>query len=229
MAKRRRQPGGTGRTKRLRKKLIKWLWSQQEPLPNGRYLYHGTSDVYRLPILKNGLRPRNNRPSIWADQPSHSQMVYLTDSYPHVFGTQGGNRITVAFEIDAMQLDPRRLLPDEDYLVQKGLVGPDGHETAHSLARRRIREFRELWRGSLRELGTCCYEGRIRPSSFVRATLLDRADNFPLANQLASHEVGIEEHLANGANFRIINRWMMGRCGIRGDPFQRSGITVVEF
>src|SRR5262245_39900909 len=117
MSRQRKPPGGAGRTRRLRKKLFRWLWLQEPELPAGILAYHGTSEQHGNRILKKGIRPRGNKPSEWKGQASHPEMAYLTDSYPHFFGTQTGGQITVAFEIDLAQLDPRRFFPDEDYLV----------------------------------------------------------------------------------------------------------------
>lgn len=223
-----RNPGGGGRTCRLRRKLIRWLWSIQPGLPNGHLIYHGTSDVHAQSILAKGLRPRGNKPSEWQGQESHPEMVYLTDSYPHVFGTQTGQQITAAFEIDASQLDPRRFFPDEDFLVQKHLVEPSAEETAHDVAKSRIREFKERWRDSLRELGTCCYNGRIPTVAFLGLTFFDRSQNFQLATFIASHHVGLEEHSDEGKPYFIVNKWMFGHCGIKGDLFSREGLSRLD-
>lgn len=228
MARKRKPPGGAGRTKRLRKKLLKWLWSQQPGLPSGLFLYHGTSDLKYPLISESGLRPRGNRPSEWTGQASHPEMVYITDSYPHVFGVQTGRPITAAFEIDVRQLDPRRLYPDEDYLVQKHLVAEAEGMTLHDVAKSKLRQFQGLWRDSLGELGTCCYHGRIPPSAFLAITVFNRAANFDLATFIASHTVGIEDHSANGTKYRIVNKWIFARCGIKGDPFSREGITHIK-
>lgn len=225
MPRRRKPPGGAGRTKRLRKKLFKYLWSHHPSLPSGKYIYHGTSDAKSPAVRKNGLRPRGNNPSEWELLESHPQMVYLTDSYPHVFGTQTGSSVTVAFEIDITQLDPRRLYPDEDFLVQKNLVAAVAGRSIHDVAKAKVKAFQSRWIDSLLELGTCCYSGRVPPYAFVALTSLSREHNMPLATLMASHEVGIEEHAAVGKNYRIVNKWLFGRCGIRGDIYTRHGVS----
>ena len=155
-------------------------------------------------------------------------MVYFSDSYPHVFGIQGGGAVTVAFEFDVTQLDPNRFYPDEDYLVQKHLVVPVDGQTAHQAARKQMSEFRHLWRDSLTELGTCCYRGRIPRTAFTRMTVFDRSQNVHLALFFAGHEVGIEDHAATGKQFRIINKWLFGRCGVKNNPYSSDGVQVVD-
>jgi hypothetical protein len=112
--------------------------------------------------------------------------------------------------------------------VQKQLVAPVEGMTLHDVAKSRLRQFQSLWRDSIRELGTCCYNGRIPPSAFSSLTVFDRSANFDLAMFIASHEVGLEDHTDEGAKYRIVNKWMFGRCGLKGDPFSREGITLTQ-
>ena len=141
MARKRKPPGGAGRTKRLRKKLLKWLWSQQPGLPNGLFMYHGTSDLKYPLISESGLRPRGNRPSEWTGQASHHEMVYITDSYPHVFGVQTGRPITAAFEIDGRKIAHRSLSSEEDYLAQKYIVAEDEGMQLPDVYKSQLRQF----------------------------------------------------------------------------------------
>lgn len=235
MGKSRRPPGGAGRTKRMRKKRRKWLASFG--VHPGMFLYHGSSAAHLESVRKQGLVPRGAKPSQWEDEPSRPDMVYLTDSYPHFFGTMGGNQMTVAYEIDLNTLDPRRLLPDEDYIAQKGLVSESPGESIMTAARRRLEDFSGLWRSSLLELGTCCYHGKIPASAIKRCCQFNRPMNGKLALRWVAHAIGLDEHTQMGDLYKNLNLWMFAdfeklpqawQPAPDDDPDARAGITVLN-
>jgi len=219
----------------MRKKRRKWLESfGVEP---GMILFHGSSAAHLASVRKQGLIPRGAKPSNWADEPSRPDTIYLTDSYPHFFGTKVGNPVTIAYEIDLCLLDPRRLLPDEDYIAQKGLVSKSAGETIMATARRRLEEFPGEWRNSLIELGTCCYRGKIPTSAIKRCCQFNRAMNGKVAIHWVMHEVSLEEHSKKGKYFAMLNAWMFAdyetlpvawHPAPGDDPNVRAGITVLN-
>ncbi len=68
-------------------------------------LYHGTSKKHLFRILQDGITPRSmNGISNWKKAPSHSGMVYLTDTYPAWFSIKAlseHERVGALIEIDA--------------------------------------------------------------------------------------------------------------------------------
>jgi hypothetical protein len=219
----------------MRKKRRKWL--ETLGVHTGMVIYHGSSAAHLESVRKQGLVPRGARPSNWADEPSRPDAIYLTDSYPHFFGTMGGNLVTIAYEIDVCLLDPRRLLPDEDFVAQKGLVSESHGESIMAAARRRLEEFSREWRNSLIELGTCCYRGKIPASAIKRCCQFNRAMNGRMAIQWVMHQIGLEEHSKRGEYYAMLNAWMFAdydklpvewHPAPGDDPNARAGITVLS-
>ena len=56
-------------------------------------LAHGTTERHLEAILRGGLRPRKNRPSLWTEHPSVAANVYLTTAYAST--SPGSRRRTV--------------------------------------------------------------------------------------------------------------------------------------
>lgn len=217
----------------MRKKRRKWLESLG--IYPGMVVYHGSSAAHLESVRTQGLVPRGAKPSQWEDEPSRPDMIYLTDSYPHFFGTKGGNLLTVAYEIDLSLLDPYRLFPDEDYLAQKGLVAESPGESVMATARRMVDAFFNEWRNSLTELGTCCYRGRIPASAIRRCCRFDRTLNGKLALRWVAHSIGLQEHSEAGLFYKTLNTWMFAdyeklpvewQPAPDDDPTARDGITV---
>jgi hypothetical protein len=233
MSRGKRTPGGAGRTKRLRKKRQKWL--ESEGIVSGMVLFHGSSAAHLASVRAHGLLPRGAKPSQWEDEPSRPDMIYLTDSYPHFFGTKGGGHTTIAYEIDMASLNPRLLFPDEDYLAQKGLVHESPDESVMAAARRRIDEFPDHWQKSLRELGTCCYRGKIPATAIRRCCQFERPMNGNIALKWVAHEIGLQEHANMGELYRKLTLWMFAdfdklpqewQPAPDDDPAARNGISV---
>jgi hypothetical protein len=134
-------------------------------------LYHGTSDLVLDQILKNGLKPRGRKRSLWKEHPSASDRVYLTKAYAvyfacHAKHTMGGNGLIL--EVD---VDPQNLVADEDALAQADRFNaPLGGS---------IKEKTKFWRKeapfyphlaefSLRVLGNAAHMGVIPPSQIKK-------------------------------------------------------------
>jgi len=83
-------------------------------------LYHGTSAEHLSAILKNGVRPRGIKPSVWPEYESRPDCVYLTSAYGFYFAMAAyeSGKKSVVFEIDTEALDKSLILPDEDFIAQ---------------------------------------------------------------------------------------------------------------
>jgi hypothetical protein len=82
-------------------------------------LYHGTTTTVLDTILREGIKPRGDKPSLWPDLPSRPDCAYMTDGYAFFFAVAiDEDAKKVVLEIDTDRLDQRLLLPDEDFVVQ---------------------------------------------------------------------------------------------------------------
>ena len=229
-----RSPGGSCRTRRMKKKRMHWLG--KNGIHNGMKLYHGTT-FDDLVIIKNeGLMPRGERPSRWEGlEESHSEMVYLTEAHPYFFGAQGGHPITVAVEVDVSKLDPRRLHADEDFIVQMGLISANPGETLHTSARNAMLSYQSFWRASLSGLGTCAYHGRIPATAITRFCIFERSINLRLAMRWTIKDFDVHTYRAVREGLVLGNKLMFGDIGelpedwvenLRENPEAMQGVTA---
>tara|TARA_R100001163_G_scaffold1919_1_gene3042 strand:- start:1 stop:609 length:609 start_codon:yes stop_codon:yes gene_type:complete len=151
------------------------------------FLYHGTSSKNLEEILDKGISPRYKRESVWKENPSRDDMVYLTNAYaPHFaqcsvdYEEEKLERNTeheaVVFKV---KVDVNNLYPDEDFLEQI-----TRHDEAWKDTLNLSMEFRTLWfkdnlldykdnyQNSLKALGNCCHKGIIKPKDIVKYTVL---------------------------------------------------------
>lgn len=141
-------------------------------------LYHGTTNHFHSQVLRHGLKPRSKRSSNWKKNPSRSDMVYLTTTYPFYFATMSRDeKIGVVYEIDTRHLDEDKLHPDEDFIThlankrrEKPLTEAQNRHVCKTLD-----VFQDMWRKSLMMLGNCAYQGRIPPKAITRYCLFDSA------------------------------------------------------
>lgn len=148
-------------------------------------LYHGTSIRHLDGILEDGIKPRgltNN--SNWGHcAPSHSNMVYLTDTWAAHYAKSASDRDPYKFvviEVDTDKLDAKNLYPDEDYLCdflhESGADGLGKHwewEIAIKSACEKVRDYQYLWSESIEKFGTLAHYGIIPPSAFTRYSVFD--------------------------------------------------------
>lgn len=147
-------------------------------------LAHGTS-ASRLPsILRDGIRPRGQTPSLWDACPSHPYRVYLSDAYAFYFAHHAVDDADENAVIIEVEVPWSSLWPDEDCLGQM----TDGTQGwAHDLRERTLQllaetetwgaEQREHYaRLSLQHIGNVSHQGTIPPSSIRRIAEVPRAD-----------------------------------------------------
>ena len=81
-------------------------------------LYHGTTSRHLDSIREHGLLPRyDERPTRWAENPSATDRVYLTNAYAVWFAwtaAEAGEKGVVV----AVDVEEEDLVADEDYLAQ---------------------------------------------------------------------------------------------------------------
>ena len=145
-------------------------------------LYHGTSTKYLDDILKQGIKPRYDKESIWEDNPSRPDMVYLSSAYAVYFSQVASNRLggkPVVFEV---KVDTKRLYPDEDFLEQITRVDPEwkdtlslGMEERTAWFKNNMLEYKISYSDSLGALGNACHKGIIKPKNIIRYSILDES------------------------------------------------------
>lgn len=172
-------------------------------------LYHGTT-VDRLDsILKHGLLPRAQQvhgESVWPDNPSKAEFVYLTLAHALYYAlaarnTREGLPAPVLLEIDGAALRESHLAPDEDALIQ----GCGDVEAMRSLARRiDLEQERGLWQMSLDTLGNIAHKGSVPVGAIRRYVTVDY-DRAPSVCHLAADaSIGAESYQFCGAHHRSL-------------------------
>ena len=145
-------------------------------------LCHGTSAKHLKRIRKEGLRPRGVKSSEWADCPSHPKRVYLTDAYAMYFAvnaTKDGDDLLIV----EVEVDERRLYPDEYYLAQAEQL--NGNKIKLMERTKEIRDILEyetrseldrLYKASLEFLGTVSHYRTIKPSQIRRVAIIPASE-----------------------------------------------------
>jgi len=158
-------------------------------------LYHGTSEKAAEAILRQGLRPRGQKPSGWS-APSHREAVYLTEAYALHFAAaatdRDGGRLALV-EVDVSLLDASNLHADEDALalawgLGKVDAGPANEMIAEMSVGERAAWFAERlpewsrdgadWRWSMSVIGNCTHIGDVPSEAVSRIVFLDRDDHW---------------------------------------------------
>ncbi len=143
-------------------------------------LAHGTSATNLEAILRDGLVPRGDHPSLWDACPSAPDRVYLSDAYAFYFAqhSAGADEAEDLLVVE-VEVPMESLLPDEDFLGH--ITGPP-HELARSLPDLRERTLAlrdwileeptdvqlDLTEGSLRYMGCAAHLGPIAPPCIRR-------------------------------------------------------------
>jgi hypothetical protein len=176
-------------------------------------LFHGTTTAFLASIQRHGLRPRKTEASNWKQNPSRSDMVYLTTAYPFYFATMSRDeKVVVVFEIDAKKLDKDRLYPDEDYVTHVAQVrhGKPLAEEQKRHACDNLDLFRGMWRKSLAFLGNCAYRGTIPPKVITRYCLFDSAARPDLAFHCMDASINPLNYQFQGRQFAQVVGWFFG-------------------
>ena len=189
-------------------------------------VYHGTTESHALRAIEEGLKPpRDTQLSNW-DCAANPDAVYLSTTYPIYFATvamdrlkkagQGHERIAV-LEIETDMLDSSLLVPDEDLLEQSGR-NRDHLDPGLSMEERtewyrdNIERWAhsDLWRESLKYMGTCGYLDGISPEAITRVAYVDilADDHKALLMNTYDVTVTIENHsVMAGSNAAFVN-WL---------------------
>ena len=176
-------------------------------------LYHGTSVAFVAQTQRYGIRPRKDRASNWKEAPSHPDMVYLTTTYPFYYATMSRDeKVGVVFEIDASQLDQKRLHPDEDYLYHV-LYKRDGKEPTKVQHQRLCADldmFQHMWLKSLAMLGNCAYRGTVPRRAITRYCLFNTALRPDLAFYCMDASINFANYEWQGEAFQNLVEWFFG-------------------
>lgn len=177
-------------------------------------IYHGTTSRHLESVLKDGLKPRGDTPSIW-DAASNPDLVYLTKVYAMHFAgnaamqSESGDAMLIELDSDLFP-DQHELLADEDAIagaMMKGAIPKpafadyDSRTEPHDLARRIANDL-EKWSyegadadWSLRVIGNCTYKGVIPPEAITRIVTYDAETNW---------WIGFHDPVISIANFRFV-------------------------
>ena len=175
-------------------------------------LYHGCSAKDMPSIMTNGVCPRWDKLSNWKKNPSRPDAVYLTVAYPFYFALCHEGLAGVV-EIDARGLDPKRFLPDEDYLTN-ALAMHDGRELdlyRQEDIRAMLHTYGDHWRESIRFQGNCCYRGAISPDYITRYCIFDPKVRPALAEEISDDPcINLANYSIKGTSYRQLVAWMFG-------------------
>lgn len=213
-------------------------------------LYHGTSAAALPDILQHGIQPRRMRmrtPGNWGHSvPSSPKHVYLTSHHGIHFGKAAarGSADVVVLQVSGLQLNPFKLMPDEDFLEQvsrtqvidKGLAryGSDIHLRTRWF-RNRLHQWAGLFNESLQHLGTCAYAGHVPRSAIMRYAAIKYGCPVYWASDatltVAAHRVmqGYYESLTKYAFGDLTFEEAALQAGTLGHRFEhlpRDGVTV---
>lgn len=179
-------------------------------------LYHGTSERHLASIAEHGIRPRGKRKGNWTHTvESNTDCVYLTNAYALRFAWEAcrGKEQPAIIEIETDALNPFRILPDEDYLEQATRTsGPAPSDRPMKYRtrwyRKRLEDFAEHWRDSVKRLGTCCYMGTIEPEAVTRVAVVSREASFALFKAGHDPMISLVNYALKGAAYRNYMRWV---------------------
>ncbi len=181
-------------------------------------LYHGTSLKHVEAILRDGILPRETKPSVWEEYPSRNDCVYLTAAYPLFFAACAiDDRKTeklAVFEIETDKLVQSRFLPDEDCVAQalqdKSTRGEKAFQKLHFEVQARLEEWAPLWKDSIEHLGNCCYRGPITPQAITRYAVLDLSQRFWLYDSMLGPMITFMNYKVMGDFYRQFVAWVFG-------------------
>ena len=138
-------------------------------------LYHGTSSKYFASIKRIGLQPRGNRKGNWTHSvDSCQEAVYFTSCYGPYFcfsAIKNSKHYPIIIEIDtSFMFDLDKFVPDEDVIAQTTKGYGDNLNQKSKYWRERLHTFQatDMWKESLKILGTCAYLGNVPPTAISR-------------------------------------------------------------
>lgn len=190
-------------------------------------LYHGTSETVARKALVEGLKPRQESGSKgnWNHTvSSDARTVYMTEVYAgyfacHVAGEEG-ERWGI-LEVDVARLDPKRMMPDEDFLEQatrgrrlnfRGGAKLQKMEMKQRTEwfRQHLTDFQHVWQDSLNHLGTVAYMGAIPPEAITRAAVYDSKSNNTVSMASIDPSIMLLNHKFCQGKYIALTRWLIG-------------------
>lgn len=185
-------------------------------------LYHGTSAAVARRAPSEGLAPRavSGVKSNWKIG-STSKMVYLTDTYAMHFAANAAKKDELwgIVELDGDRLDSERFYPDEDFLEQasRGVINgrnmaPPGLSMEQRTAwyRKRLLQYKPMWRDSLKGLGCVGHLGVVPASAVTRVSLYDPRSNPMVTMKAVDGVLTRAGYMVCGDQHRALTEWALG-------------------
>lgn len=173
-------------------------------------VYHGTSFDKFTEITINGLMPREDRATNWPDNPSMSDMVYLTTAYPfyfaHCASCEDGSK-AVVIEIDVSHLPYQNFYPDEDFIFQ---AIPKKERPDLQLIRDHIEDYKRFFQKSIDHMGNFCYMGTIPRQAMTRAVSVDFKKRGELLMEVMDPTISILNYRLIGDKYIDLVAWFFG-------------------
>lgn len=217
-------------------------------------LYHGTSHINTTKILKKGIKPRGRKAGHWGSlSASNPSCVYLTDAYAPYFAINATNshQMGVVFEIDTAFLPEAHMLPDEDFLAQVDRLQKKTTDETLLETTEHYRNilhqwlFTDVWKQSLKFLGTCAFNGVIPPEAISRYAVfkLDRDPSVKGSCHMLMHfdpTISLQNYRYCASKYRFKTAHLFGDehdmpedeirfwGGKEHLQFPRNGVTVIS-
>lgn len=184
-------------------------------------LYHGTSERAIDRIRHEGLRPRTEtkKSGNWRSTIlSNPKTVYLTECYAGYFAfvaCRGLGRFGI-LEIDTEKLDNSLLVPDEDSLAQYQVQVRGGDLMKLTEYYRKLLptyQGTEMWKTSLKLMGTCGFMGTVPPGAIQRVNVFDaRASEVhnAIGLKVADPSITLMNYRILGKYYKELTKVLMG-------------------
>lgn len=196
-------------------------------------LVHGTSKRFLKDILRNGIRPRENSPSMWEVE-SNREMVYLTNCYALHYAVNSSRDFCILVEVDTNLIPNSKfnLMADEDALEQAWRINnsifpfePEGGTMeertkwfSDNLEIAKIHGFDHEW--SLKVLGNCAHKGTIPPKAITKIVEYDIKGGWWLG--FFDPTITIMNFIVMGDYYKTCQKIMMGETV---DPTIAKGVS----
>ena len=198
---------------------------------------HGTTERHLDAIMRGGLRPRKNRPSLWTDHPSVAQNVYLTSAYALYFArfAAQNDEAGLLIEVDPKRLKTVNMFPDEDAVAQviRGDVtdprfkdvslGDATEDVRSNLRRYRAEGYSASW--SMVALGTCSHEGLIPVQAIKRIVRVATVTGKDII-AVSDPTITVMNYRFMGSYYRDMQSWFLS--GGEGPMPLRDGLTAMS-
>lgn len=145
-------------------------------------IYHGTTATTSRLAFKEGLCPREkSKGNDWGEFPSMSDRVYLTAETPLYYAALSTNdvcdqdKIGAVIQLDFSLLDATKLRPDEDFFFLQNVIPRTLEERKeyHTLCKDKTNQNPEMWKDSLKEVGSVAHLDAVPAKSILGAVFVD--------------------------------------------------------